>query len=325
MGLWRRKITTSDDTATSAAYLTLRASVTILFFLWGFAYGLLDERDGNHGPPTVLGRVLRRYGFRVTFMAGLAVFAVGCLLFWPSGVQRSFGGFCGSMFVIPLNLDLNLAQAVQGVGSSVAPLLASRVFFANAVGTGDGLRNVQRAYLDVAGFDALLIALFFLAPMPEITDADMHLRETEIGEYGPGPLRKQTNLFLAVAAANYFINFCKEAGRDTAASSPALAAIELLMLVLSLESLCFATIYTKLGGSLLVAAISGGMDAHTAMAIPMVGYILALISCYPIYGNVWKRDVMDAYRVGPEPAAPHDAYKALQFEAPDVRGWGRVD
>lgn len=26
MGLWRRKITTSDDTATSAAYLTLRAS-----------------------------------------------------------------------------------------------------------------------------------------------------------------------------------------------------------------------------------------------------------------------------------------------------------
>lgn len=32
-------------------------------------------------------------------MTGLAVLAVGCLLFWPSGVKKSFGGFCGSMFV----------------------------------------------------------------------------------------------------------------------------------------------------------------------------------------------------------------------------------
>jgi fucose permease len=30
---------------------------------------------------------------------GLAVLAVGCLLFWPSGVKKSFGGFCGSIFV----------------------------------------------------------------------------------------------------------------------------------------------------------------------------------------------------------------------------------
>lgn len=30
---------------------------------------------------------------------GLAVLAVGCLLFWPSGVKKSFNGFCGSMFV----------------------------------------------------------------------------------------------------------------------------------------------------------------------------------------------------------------------------------
>jgi fucose permease len=29
----------------------------------------------------------------------LAVLAVGCLLFWLSGVKKSFDGFCGSMFV----------------------------------------------------------------------------------------------------------------------------------------------------------------------------------------------------------------------------------
>ncbi|KAK0713022.1 hypothetical protein B0T26DRAFT_677413 [Lasiosphaeria miniovina] len=323
MGLWRRKITTSDDTATNAAHLTLRASmvsnllVTILFFLWAFSYGLLD----------VLNSHLQKE-------MGITAWPRSRPPPTPSSPSAARRVRCSE-----IRLNLNLAQAVQGVGSFVAPLLASRVFLANTVGTDDGLQKVQWAYLGVGGFDALLIALFFLAPMPEITDADMHLQETE------------------VAVANYFINFCKDAGRDTAASSarcrlgpvrlqplrhrpaaddpglqaPVLAAIELLMLVMCLESLCFATIYTKLGGTLLVSAISGGMvfppmtgavvdarDAHTAMAIPMMGYILALISSYPIYVDVWKRDVMDAHRdtdVGLEPAAPYDADKALQLEA----------
>jgi len=76
------------------------------------------------------------------------------------------------------------------------------------------------------------------------------------------------------------------------------SSIVLLTLVLCFESACFATIFTlglrglgrhtKMGGSLLVAAISGGMvfppmmgavtdrrNAHVAMAIPMMGFILA--------------------------------------------------
>lgn len=76
------------------------------------------------------------------------------------------------------------------------------------------------------------------------------------------------------------------------------ASIAMLIHVLFFESCCFATIFTlglrglgrhiKMGGSLLVAAISGGMvfppmtgavidrrDAHTAMVIPLMGYILA--------------------------------------------------
>jgi FHS family L-fucose permease-like MFS transporter len=159
-------------------------------------------------------------------MTGLSVLAIGCLLFWPSGVKKSFGGFCGSMFVVGAGLStletaadpflsicgppryseirLNLAQAIQGVGSFVAPLLASRVFFANTLNTDQGLKNVQWVYLGVACFVALLVILFFLAPMPEITDADMQVQEGEIGDgdgtgpLDPGPLRKQYNLFLAV-------------------------------------------------------------------------------------------------------------------------------
>ncbi|KAJ5167892.1 uncharacterized protein N7482_003486 [Penicillium canariense] len=117
------------------------------------------------------------------------------------------------------------------------------------------------------------------------------------------------------------------------------ASIAMIILVLHFESCCFATIFTlalrglgrhtKLGGSMLVAAISGGMvfppmmgccrgtsiyiptqplvlvtnadvlsqthvSAHTAMAIPIMGYILAMI--FPIYVNIYKKDTMDLHR-----------------------------
>ncbi|APA14410.1 hypothetical protein SS1G_11749 [Sclerotinia sclerotiorum 1980 UF-70] len=437
MRLWKRKITVADDVVTSAVHLTLRQSlipnflVTILFFLWGFAYGLLDVLNPHFQtslnitaskasglsaayfgayalcPTTISGWVLRRWGFRVTFMTGLCVLAVGCLLMWPSGVKHSFGGYCGSMFVVGAGLStletaadpflsicgppryseirLNLAQAVQAVGSFVAPLLASRVFFAKTVDNDQGLKNVQWTYLGVAGFVGLLIVLFYLAPMPEITDADMSTQELEIADYDPGPFKRQFNLFLAVwsmfcyigaqvSVANYFVNFCVEAGKDAPTSSDIFAAaqglyafnrfvagglmtfkvfkpryilaaylflswlfvlsasqshgngsIACLVLVLCFESACFATTFTlglrglgrhtKLGGSLLVAAISGGAvfppmtgavathltnsgskkPFHMAMLIPMMAFVLAYI--YPVYVNFIVKDRMDERRL----------------------------
>ncbi|KAF2089888.1 MFS general substrate transporter [Saccharata proteae CBS 121410] len=282
----KRNIVADDHTVTQGGYLTLKQSiapnflVTILFFLWGFAYGLLDVLNSHFQtelnitaskasglsaayfgayflcPLTISGWILRRFGFRVTFMTGLAVLAVGCLLFWPSGVKASFGGFCGSMFVVGAGLStletgadnflsicgppryseirLNLAQGIQGCGSFVAPLLASRVFFANTVDTKQGLQNVQWVYLGVAGFVGLLIPLFFFVPMPEVTDADMDLQEQEITAGAQKPFKKQYNLFLGVwsqfaytgaqvAVANYFINFCTEAGYSSSTASNLLA------------------------------------------------------------------------------------------------------
>ncbi len=97
------------------------------------------------------------------------------------------------------------------------------MFFAKTVDDEQGLKNVQWVYLGVACFVALLIVLFFFAPMPEVTDADMNLQETDIGGEEVGPLKNQYNLFLGVwsqfcyvgaqvAVANFFINFCEEAG-----------------------------------------------------------------------------------------------------------------
>lgn len=79
----------------SSCVLTLDLfSVTILFFLWGFGYGLLDTLNSHFQttlnitasrssglqasyfaayficPLTISGWIVRRYGFRVTFMTG---------------------------------------------------------------------------------------------------------------------------------------------------------------------------------------------------------------------------------------------------------------
>lgn len=101
-------------------------------------------------------------------------------------------------------------------------------------------------------------------------------------------------------------------------------SIGLLCMVLCWESACFATIFTlglrglgrhtKLGGSLIVAAISGGAvfppmtgavathlqkrgskkAFHMAMLIPMAGFICAWV--YPLYVNFFNKEIMDIRR-----------------------------
>jgi MFS transporter, FHS family, L-fucose permease len=183
-------------------------------------------------------------------MLGLIIYCVGALMFWPSAVKRSFGGFCGSMFIVGSGLStletsanpyiavcgppkysefrLELSQSFQAVGSVVAPVLASYVIFKNVGVDGKNLSGVQFTYLGIAAFVALLAVVFYFAPIPEITDADMADQEEQVTEksgYQDKPLKKQYTLFWGVAAqfsyvgaqvgiAGYFINYFVQARPD---------------------------------------------------------------------------------------------------------------
>jgi FHS family L-fucose permease-like MFS transporter len=285
-----RRKSLNNRQVTGASQITLKQSivpivlVTILFFLWGFAYGLLDVLNSHFqqtlgvtkaqgaglsgayfgayflAPLTYAGWVVRRFGYRWTFIMGLVIYGIGALMFWPSGVKRSFGGFVGSMFIVGSGLStletaanpyiatcgppryseirLELSQSFQAIGSVVAPLLAARVFFAH-VGSQD-LTSVQWTYLGIAGFVFILAIVFYFAPIPEISDADMadgeeQGRLNDTG-YVDKPLYKQYILFWGVAAqfcyvgaqvaiANFFINYVLDvrASTDTAAASNLLA------------------------------------------------------------------------------------------------------
>ncbi|KAF2999055.1 hypothetical protein E8E14_001505 [Neopestalotiopsis sp. 37M] len=286
----------SNSGLTGASALTVRQSiwpitlVTILFFLWGFAYGLLDVLNAKFqtalditaakagglqgayfgayfiGPLTYSGWFVRKLGYRWTFIIGLCIYGVGALMFWPSAVYRSFPGFCGSLFIVGSGLStletsanpfiatcgpprlsefrLELSQSFQAIGSVVAPLLASRVFFANT--TEDDLSKVQWTYLGIAAFVFLLSIVFYFSKIPEVTDADMELQAeqtTHLTGYQDKPLKQQYRLFFGVAAqfcyvgaqvgvaANFISYAAESAGIDHAAASDRYAIAQALFAI----------------------------------------------------------------------------------------------
>lgn len=194
------------------------ALVTILFFMWGFAYGFLDilnsqfatilnlsnwQSLGLHGAyyggyltgPLTVGRpVLKKGGFKATFITGLCVYACGSLIFWPSAVLTSFGAFTTSNFIVGFGLAiletaanpfialcgplenseirLTLSQGVQAIGSVLSPLLAKKVLF-KKVKDVSALVDVQWTYLAIALFDVLLAVAFYYLPIPEASDEDL--------------------------------------------------------------------------------------------------------------------------------------------------------
>lgn len=109
------------------SYLPL-ALVTILFFLWGFAYGLLQVLNQQFqtivgtsagqavalhsayyaayffAPLTFGSYIFKKWGFKATFITGLCVYGVGTLVFWPSAVLASFPAFLVSNFIIGLGV-----------------------------------------------------------------------------------------------------------------------------------------------------------------------------------------------------------------------------
>lgn len=116
-------------------YLWAFILVTSLFFLWGFAYGLLDVLNahfravlgitktqstglqaayfgiGYFAFSPVAGEVLKRRGYKFTIIMGLSLYSLGAILFWPcakfSGKGNNaavFGGFVICTAVIACGL-----------------------------------------------------------------------------------------------------------------------------------------------------------------------------------------------------------------------------
>jgi FHS family L-fucose permease-like MFS transporter len=115
------------STNTKRTYLFPFILVTSLFFLWGFAYGLLDVLNKHFqlalnitkGRSTLLqaayfggyfimaipaGTIMKKYGYRYGVIIGLLLYAIGAFLFYPAANIKSFDFFLFALFVIACGL-----------------------------------------------------------------------------------------------------------------------------------------------------------------------------------------------------------------------------
>lgn len=111
----------------SEKYLFPIILVTSLFFLWGFAYGLLDVLNKHFqealnitkGRSTLLqaayfgayflmalpaGMIMKKYGYKSGIIIGLLLYTAGALLFYPAANIKSFEFFLFALFVIACGL-----------------------------------------------------------------------------------------------------------------------------------------------------------------------------------------------------------------------------
>ncbi|KAL8835567.1 MAG: hypothetical protein Q9176_006844 [Flavoplaca citrina] len=220
--------------------------------------------------------ILRHFGYKAVFIWGLCLYGVGSLIAWPCLVYRSFGGFCAAIFVIGNGLGsletaanpylavcgppryseirINLAQAFNAVGTVVAPVLGSYVFFKEVGDNAEAIKNVQWVYLAIACFVFLLAVVFYFSTIPEITDADMMYQATFAEFCYTGA---------QVAIATYFINYAVDTRDNTSSATGAI--------YLAIAQACFA-----------VGRFSGSFFMHYVK--PRYVF-LAYLSCVIIFNS----------------------------------------
>ncbi|ROT41440.1 MFS general substrate transporter [Sodiomyces alkalinus F11] len=259
--------------------------VTVLFFLWGISYGLLNTLNnavaavsemtdaqrlglttayfgfGYFCGPLLVGEwILRRDehhrvhrardkddtsrsvgGFKATFIVGLCFYGVGTIIFWPSAVMESWGGFLLSNFVVGVGLStletganafmvlcgpapygesrLCLAQAVQAVGSVVSVLMAQKVFFDElddeAAIESLSLLRIQWTYLAITLFCAALALFFYYVRLPEVGDAELQEAANRLPvdpekRTAFGGLQLRTVCLVLAVTAQYTYTACQE-------------------------------------------------------------------------------------------------------------------
>jgi FHS family L-fucose permease-like MFS transporter len=150
------------------------------------------------------GLVIRRFGYKRAILAGLSLYAVGAMLFYPAAELERFSIFLAALYVIAIGLAfletaanpyvsilgapqtaasrLNLAQSFWCVGATLGPLIGGRFIFSGiehspaelaamsaanlAAYRSSEAHMVQAPYLVVAGLVILLAVAIGRTPFP---------------------------------------------------------------------------------------------------------------------------------------------------------------
>ena len=155
-------------------------------FAWFAAYGLLSIPGGN---------LISKIGYQRGILVGLATAGLGCLLFYPAAATRMYPLFLLALFVVAGGITvlqvaanpyisvlgpeesasarLNLSQAFNSFGTTIAPVVAASFLLGDQILTGEAIdalaESERQAYFAAEAsavqvpFVLLALAFFLLA------------------------------------------------------------------------------------------------------------------------------------------------------------------
>lgn len=152
------------------------------------------------------GKIVERIGYKKGIVIGLVTAGIGCLFFYPAASMRSYPVFLFAFFILASGITLlqvaanpyvailgkpqtassrlNLTQAFNSLGTTIAPYLGALMILSVAVASADQISKmspsdlsayqaiqasaVQVPYLFLAAALFLIAAIFFFIKLPEI-------------------------------------------------------------------------------------------------------------------------------------------------------------
>ncbi|MFD1755043.1 sugar MFS transporter [Rufibacter sediminis] len=212
---------TQTDAAPCKSYTGALMVVTMLFFMWGFITCMNDilipklqqvftlqnwqamliqtAFFGAYFIVSLLyfvfsvtkGDPILKIGYKNGIIVGLAVTAVGCLLFLPAADSHSYGLFLGALFVLASGITvlqitanpyvsilgppessssrMNMTQALNSFGTTIAPIIGGYLIFdqvSNDAATAD---SVKMPYVGLAITLIVIAVIIKLARLPRLT------------------------------------------------------------------------------------------------------------------------------------------------------------
>ena len=152
-------------------------------FAWFTAYSIISIPGG---------RLIKRLGYKNGILIGLSLAAIGCLIFYPAASTRLFALFLLALFVVASGITilqvaanpyisvlgpeegassrLNLAQAFNSLGTTIAPIISATYLLSDTVKSGaeqaamapDTLEAYRSAEAGAVQVPFVLLALAFL-------------------------------------------------------------------------------------------------------------------------------------------------------------------
>jgi FHS family L-fucose permease-like MFS transporter len=139
------------------------------------------------------GILVKQLGYKKGILTGLVVASIGCMLFYPAVVVHEYWLFLGALFVLAAGVTvlqvsanpyvaalgpektassrLNLAQALNALGTTVGPYVGGILFFGTAgtlAASAASAESVKVPYLLLAAALLIIAIVFAFIKLPEI-------------------------------------------------------------------------------------------------------------------------------------------------------------